>query len=103
MVRGYMKSSQAAALIGVTRATLGHYERLGLIVPDRVLPSKHRLYSEDTVDMFIREYCDDSDGVRGSCNSFLTSGEVCRKLGIGKTSWNNWSRLVSFSQEGNFQ
>lgn len=83
-MRGYMKSSEAAALIGITRATLSHYEKLGLIVPDRVLPSKHRLYSMETVDLFIRKYCGDSDGVRGSCNAFMTSGEVCMKLGVGK-------------------
>lgn len=47
-----MKYSVAklARLSGVTRRTLHHYDKLGLLVPDRNEDNKYRVYSEETLE-----------------------------------------------------
>lgn len=49
-----MTSGQVARTIGVSITTIKNWEERGALKPDRKLPSGRRLYSEKTVEDFIK-------------------------------------------------
>lgn len=51
----YFKAGEAADFIGVSLQTLRNWQERGVLIPDKVLESGHRLYSESQLEDFIKK------------------------------------------------
>ena len=51
----WYKAGEAADFIGVSLQTLRNWQRKGILIPDKVLESGHRLYSESQLEEFIKK------------------------------------------------
>lgn len=51
----YYKAGEAADFIGISLQTLRNWQERGVLIPDKVLESGHRLYSESQLEKFIKK------------------------------------------------
>lgn len=51
----FYKAGEAADFIGVSLQTLRNWQERGVLIPDKVLESGHRLYSESQLEDFIKK------------------------------------------------
>lgn len=54
-LKRYMKIGKAAEYVGVSTQTLRNYHDKGILVPEMVLDSGHRLYSVEQLDEFVKQ------------------------------------------------
>ena len=51
----YLKTGEAADYIGIHPQTLRNYHAEGLLIPEIILDSGHRLYTREQLDKFVEE------------------------------------------------
>lgn len=91
MAEQYVKSGEAAKLLGVTVGTLGRWYDRGILIPAQIFPSGRRRYSISQLNEFIAEhesqspigdYCEDGE-------TYLSSRQVRQYMGITISMLNN--------------
>lgn len=53
--KSYMKSGEAARMIGVSVQTLRNWQHKNILIPEQTYPSGHRKYSVEQIEKFIEE------------------------------------------------
>lgn len=92
MAETYVKSGEAAKMLGVSVGTLGRWYDRGILVPAQVFPSGRRRYSMTQLQAFIREHESQNPMSEDEGEDFMTSKEVVAYAGLTTSMLNSLER-----------